>query len=173
MKLRRLLLIASIFLIIGFYGEKIISVSAGPCDWAGGPSGDYDGDGIPNTDDDDCDGDGLLNSEEGEVPPPDGDYTDPGESDPGNCDTDGDGIPDGLDIAYEEITEILVKVGGSLGVLMLAVEGVKWIISDSPKGRDDARKAVIYIIIGLTLLVSADKLVEYLLGEVSGICTPP
>lgn len=170
MRLKRILLILSVFLIIGFYSWKITSVVASPCDaLGGGPDGDCDQDGTPNKDDDDCDGDGLYDDEEVDSNS-DGDFNDPGESDPGKCDTDGDGIPDGLDKAYGEITEILTKVGAALGVLMIAVEGVRWIFSDSPKGRDDARKGVTYVIIGLILLISAEKLVEYLLGGMSGLC---
>lgn len=162
MRFERILLILSVFLIIGFYSEKLASVAASATD--------CDEDGILDSEDTDIDGDGLLNTEEVDT---DGDGVyDPskGETDPRNCDTDGDGMPDGLDVAYEQITEILIKVGSALGVLMIAIGGVKWIISESPKGRDDARKSIMYVVIGLMLLISADKLVEYLLGSVSGLC---
>lgn len=62
-----------------------------------------------------------------------------------------------------ELTEInsgLMVVAAALGTLMIAIMGVKWIMSENPQEREDAKKGVIYVIIGLLLVTMATTLVD-------------
>jgi hypothetical protein len=54
----------------------------------------------------------------------------------------------------------LVPLANALGWLMMVLMGVKWILADSPNERADAKKGMIYIIIGLLLVASATSLVN-------------
>ena len=59
-----------------------------------------------------------------------------------------------------EVNAGLRLVAAALGTLMLAILGVKWIMSDNPQERDDAKKGIIYVIVGLLLVSIASTLVD-------------
>jgi hypothetical protein len=52
----------------------------------------------------------------------------------------------------------LKLVAYSLGWLMMVILGGKWIIADSPNERADAKKGMIYIVVGLLVVASACSL---------------
>jgi len=54
--------------------------------------------------------------------------------------------------AMHEANTAIRWVGAALGVLMFAVQGLKWLSSDTPEGRADAKKGMIYVIVGLLFL---------------------
>lgn len=54
----------------------------------------------------------------------------------------------------------LRSVAAALGTLMIAIQGMKWAIAESPQERVEARKGIMYVIIGLLLVSQADQLVE-------------
>ena len=49
-------------------------------------------------------------------------------------------------------------VAYSLGWLMMAIMGMKWIVAESANDRADAKKGMIYIVIGLVLVANACQL---------------
>jgi NADH:ubiquinone oxidoreductase subunit 5 (subunit L)/multisubunit Na+/H+ antiporter MnhA subunit len=54
----------------------------------------------------------------------------------------------------------LSMVAYSLGWLMMVFMGVKWIVADSPNERADAKKGMIYVVIGLLIVRSAQSLLN-------------
>ncbi len=48
----------------------------------------------------------------------------------------------------------------ALGYLMMVLMGIKWIIADSPNDRADAKKGMMYVVIGLLLVASACSLLH-------------
>lgn len=63
-----------------------------------------------------------------------------------------------------DVQTILLAVGSALAAAMIAWEGVKWITADNPAEREDAKKGVIYVMIGLVLLKSSNRIIEFLLA---------
>lgn len=63
----------------------------------------------------------------------------------------------------KNIKEFLEKISYPIGFFMIVYMGIKWIISEGPEDRENARRGVIYVVIGLILLKSAVELVTYLL----------
>lgn len=62
---------------------------------------------------------------------------------------------------------ILESVAAGMAVLMLMVNGLKFITADDASGRTDAKRGVFYVFIGLALVLVAFALVNYLyIGEV-------
>ena len=57
----------------------------------------------------------------------------------------------------------LMTMGAPIGLVMMIYMGVKWVLAEGPEDRENSRRAVIYIIIGLIMLRTAHPLVEYLL----------
>jgi|GEM_PF-6225810 len=57
----------------------------------------------------------------------------------------------------------LQQIGWPLAFFMLVYMGIKWMISEGPQERENARRGVIYVIIGLLLLVGGVELVYNLL----------
>jgi uncharacterized membrane protein len=54
----------------------------------------------------------------------------------------------------------LRTVAFALAWLMMVLMGVKWIVADSPNERAEAKKGMIYIVIGLLIVVSARPLLQ-------------
>jgi type IV secretory pathway VirB2 component (pilin) len=65
--------------------------------------------------------------------------------------------------SFTEVQTTLTSVGTSLAILMMVLQGIKWMLSETPEEREDAKRGIIYIIIGLILLGSAYSFVYYLL----------
>jgi len=53
----------------------------------------------------------------------------------------------------------LLSFAAALAVLMIGVQGLRWLISESPKGRADAKKGLIWTIIGLLVAYLAVNIV--------------
>jgi hypothetical protein len=64
--------------------------------------------------------------------------------------------------AVDKIQTYLSTIGVPLAWFMAAYMGVKWIVSESPEERENARRGIIYIIIGVIILRTADSLTLYL-----------
>ncbi|MDD5112182.1 MAG: TrbC/VirB2 family protein [Candidatus Altiarchaeota archaeon] len=62
-----------------------------------------------------------------------------------------------------DLEDLLLRIGTVLGALMIAVEAVAWIAAQNPQERENAKRGVVYIIVGLILLKSAHNLVNFLL----------
>lgn len=56
----------------------------------------------------------------------------------------------------------LKLLAAALGVLMITYSGLRWIMADSPQERDDSKKAIVYVIIGLLVVQLAPDLVSTL-----------
>lgn len=56
----------------------------------------------------------------------------------------------------------IATIASALGALMLAYAGLRWLMSDGPQERDDARKTIIYIIIGLVVVSATADIVQAL-----------
>jgi len=68
----------------------------------------------------------------------------------------------------------LRMVAYSLGWLMMVLMGVKWIVADSPNERADAKKSMIYVIIGLLVVASACGLLQiYCNNAAQSFCPGP
>jgi len=63
---------------------------------------------------------------------------------------------------FDYVTQQLITIGEAGALLMIAIEGGKYIISTNPQERESARRGVIYIVIGLVLIRVALPLTLYL-----------
>ena len=62
----------------------------------------------------------------------------------------------------------------ALGWLMMVLMGIKWIIADSPNERAEAKKGMIYVIIGLLVVRSACNLICLYCNNVeTALSNPP
>ncbi|MFH1054970.1 MAG: hypothetical protein V1744_02620 [Candidatus Altiarchaeota archaeon] len=61
------------------------------------------------------------------------------------------------------VMDMIRTFGYPLGLFMLIYMGLKWMTSEGPEERDNARRGIIYMIIGLLLLKVGWDLVLYLL----------
>lgn len=66
-------------------------------------------------------------------------------------------------IAVDDMINIMTTVFAALGTLAIAYYGVLWITASDLSERDNAKRAIAYTIIGLILLVTARRIVWYLL----------
>lgn len=63
-----------------------------------------------------------------------------------------------------DIETIIFGIAAGIAILLLSINAVKLITSDDLKGRENAKKAIMYVILGLILIISATKFIEYLLA---------
>lgn len=59
----------------------------------------------------------------------------------------------------------LKTVAAALGMLVIAYSGLRWVTAEGPQERDDAKKTIIYVIIGLIVVSLANELVQALYCE--------
>jgi hypothetical protein len=59
---------------------------------------------------------------------------------------------------------LIVIVAGIMATIMLVLLAIKWIISDDPQGRTDARRGIWYVVVGIIIIVSAAALVGAILN---------
>ncbi len=59
--------------------------------------------------------------------------------------------------------KMLKDVGWPIGFFMMVYMGIKWIISEGPEERENARRGVIYVVIGVLVLRTGVGLIEYLM----------
>lgn len=65
--------------------------------------------------------------------------------------------------SFDDVQNSLKYIGAVLAVLFMVLNGIKWIIADGPEDREDAKKGIIYTIIGLILLGAAYQFIYYLM----------
>ncbi|MFH0862509.1 MAG: pilin [Candidatus Altiarchaeota archaeon] len=64
-------------------------------------------------------------------------------------------------------------VAYALGWMMMVLMGVKWIVADSPNERADAKKSMIYVVIGLLVVASACGLLQIYCDNAAATITCP
>lgn len=64
-------------------------------------------------------------------------------------------------------------VAYALGWMMMVLMGVKWIVADSPNERADAKKSMIYVVMGLLVVASACGLLHIYCDNASATITTP
>ena len=62
----------------------------------------------------------------------------------------------------QDVNSGLKTVASALGVLIIVYAGIKWVMADSPQERDDAKKTIIYVIVGLLVVANAKDIVDAL-----------
>jgi len=68
-----------------------------------------------------------------------------------------------------DLSEALVMIAAALALALMAYQGLKWITADTPGDRSEAKKGMIYCILGLVVVAVAGFVVEGLYCQT--ICT--
>ncbi|HHQ44967.1 MAG TPA: hypothetical protein ENN13_02395 [Candidatus Altiarchaeales archaeon] len=63
----------------------------------------------------------------------------------------------------EPTIEDIQTIGYALAVLMIGYQGLKWSASESDETREDAKRGIIYIIIGIFVLKVGGEFILYIL----------
>jgi len=67
--------------------------------------------------------------------------------------------------ALADFCTALYAIAGLLASLMMAIHGLKWVMSESPQERLDAKKAIMYVLIGLLVVYMSAIMVSLLYCE--------
>jgi hypothetical protein len=59
----------------------------------------------------------------------------------------------------DEASDAIQKIGAAAAVLMFSIQGLKWVTSETPADRAEAKKGMIYVIVGLIFLKLAFNVV--------------
>ena len=60
-----------------------------------------------------------------------------------------------------QMIRLLQFLSIGLGVILLSINAIRWMMSDSDKGRNDAKKGIAYTMFALLIITIATHLVEY------------
>ncbi len=63
-----------------------------------------------------------------------------------------------------DVINILTGIGAGVAVFMLVLNGLKWMLAEDVSGRQDAKRGMLYIFVGLLIFVVAIQLVNFLMG---------
>jgi len=72
------------------------------------------------------------------------------------------GDPASLALA-NQMAYMITTIGNACAIFMMVYLGIKWMVAEDPEGRENARRGIIYIVIGLILLRASAGLVWFLL----------
>jgi hypothetical protein len=64
-----------------------------------------------------------------------------------------------------DVINLLKIVVGIAAAIIIAIHGVMWIKSEDAHGRDDARRGIWYVIVGVIVIAMAGTIVAFLLGK--------
>ena len=64
-----------------------------------------------------------------------------------------------------DVITMLRQMAIIIAAIMIAINGIRWIFSEDMEARKDARRGLIYVVAGLTAIVLAAALVEFLLND--------
>lgn len=81
------------------------------------------------------------------------------------CDT---GLPlvGASSIQLQQVLQIILAVFGAVAVLMIVIAGLKFVSSQgNPQAVSKARSTILYSIIGLIIIASAEAIVTFVLGK--------
>jgi len=59
-----------------------------------------------------------------------------------------------------DVIELLRYTAMFVGIIMLILHGFKWLVSEDMEGRKDAKRGMVYVMVGLALMVLTSALVE-------------
>jgi len=68
--------------------------------------------------------------------------------------------------AMDALNTALRYFAGALAVLMFSFQGLRWVLSESPEDRAEAKKGMIYVIVGLIAVYIAANIVCGIYGSV-------
>ena len=75
-------------------------------------------------------------------------------------------LPNAFQSTMTDLEDLLLRIGTVVGTLMIVVEAVGWISAQNPQERENAKRGIIYVLIGLILLKSSENLVNFLLETI-------
>jgi type IV secretory pathway VirB2 component (pilin) len=62
-----------------------------------------------------------------------------------------------------DINQVLYGIAAGVAILLVVIHGVKWKTADSLEGREEAKRGVLNVILGLAIIVIAAALVSLIL----------
>lgn len=65
--------------------------------------------------------------------------------------------------AMNQTMQFFQLIGYPIAFFMMVYMGVKWVMADGPSDRENARRGIIYIIIGVILLRASRQIVYFIL----------
>lgn len=62
-----------------------------------------------------------------------------------------------------DINTILYGITAGIAILMIVLYGIKWKIADNPEAREEAKRGILNVILGLAIIIIAANLVALIL----------
>lgn len=56
----------------------------------------------------------------------------------------------------------LQSMAAALGALLILIMGIRWIMADSAQERQEAKRGILYVVIGLLIVYSVDQIIQTL-----------
>lgn len=62
-----------------------------------------------------------------------------------------------------DVNTMLYGIAAGVAILLIAIHGIKWKMASSPEGREDAKRGILNVILGLAIIIIAAALVSLIL----------
>lgn len=70
-------------------------------------------------------------------------------------------------MAFEEIVSdintVLYGIAAGIAILMITIYGIRWKVADTPHAREDAKRGIMNVVVGLAVIIIAASIVELIL----------
>lgn len=67
-----------------------------------------------------------------------------------------------VDIVWD-INTILYGIAAGIAILLITIHGIKWKLAESPEAREEAKRGILNVILGLAIIIIAANLVDLIL----------
>lgn len=79
-----------------------------------------------------------------------------------------DDIITGSDSLVVRIVDLLIFISGAIAVIMVAIGGLRYILSNGdPQGTQSAKNTILYAIVGIIIAVAARTIIIFVLDRIS------
>ncbi|GAG14593.1 unnamed protein product, partial [marine sediment metagenome] len=75
-------------------------------------------------------------------------------------------VPADIGETTSRLTDVIYIAAGIVAAIMLVIHGLKLISSQNPEDRDDAKKAILFVIFALVIIVLAEPLVNEFASQI-------
>ena len=61
------------------------------------------------------------------------------------------------------INSVLYGIAAGIAILLIAIHGIRWKLADSPEAKEEAKRGILNVILGLAIIIIAATLVAWIL----------
>jgi hypothetical protein len=81
-------------------------------------------------------------------------------------------LPEGMQEIWN-LVDAVKTISSALGAVVITYAGIRWLVSESPSEREDAKKTIIYVVMALIVVSMTKELVDAIYCGTTNTLAPP